>query len=144
MFAKLSRTTCNSLEDLVDYWEQVYEESTQHPDAQFLAHLKWKGGGLTGDYVRYLFSWKYGPVPSWNPRPVIKRLREREKVMRHPKRAQSAEKLLESLRVYYNFVRSHVTLDGHTPAQQAAMPIQLGTNHWLDLIRQAVRHHLSE
>jgi transposase InsO family protein len=67
-------------------------------------------------------------------------MREREKVMRHLKRAQSAEKILKGFRVYYNFIRPHMTLDGHTPAQEAAIPIQLGTNRWLDLIRQAARH----
>lgn len=68
-------------------------------------------------------------------------MREREKVMRHLKRAHSAEKILKGFRAYYNFVRSHMTLDGHTPAQEAAIPIQLGTNRWLDLIRQAARHN---
>ena len=66
-------------------------------------------------------------------------MREREKVMRHLKRAQSAEKILKGFRAYYNFVRPHMALDGHTPAQEAAIPIQLGTNRWLDLIRQAAR-----
>jgi transposase-like protein len=69
-------------------------------------------------------------------------MREREKVMRHLKRAQSAEKILKGFRVYYNFVRPHMALDGHTPAQEAAIPIQLGTNRWLDLIRQAARNNL--
>jgi hypothetical protein len=76
MFPKLSRVACSSPKDLVDYWEQFYEDSKQHPDAQFLEHLKWKSGRLTADDVRYLFAWKYRPVPSWDPRPVIKRLRE--------------------------------------------------------------------
>jgi len=67
-------------------------------------------------------------------------MREREKVMRHLKRAQSAKKILKGFRAYYNFVRPHMTLDGHTPAQEAAIPIQLGTNRWLDLIRQASRN----
>ena len=74
MFTKLSRTTCDSPGDLVEYWEQFYEDSKQHPDSEFLRHLKWKGGKLTADDVRYLFEWKYRPVPSWDPRPVIKRL----------------------------------------------------------------------
>ena len=76
MFTKLSRTTCNSPGDLVEYWEQFYEDSKQHPDSEFLRHLKWKGGKLTADDIRYLFGWKYRPVPSWDPRPVIKRLRQ--------------------------------------------------------------------
>jgi len=76
MFTRLSRTTCNSSQDLVDYWEQFYEDSKQHPDSEFLKHLKWKGGRLNADDVRYLFGWKYRPVPSWDSHPVIKRLGE--------------------------------------------------------------------
>ena len=76
MFNKLSRTTCDSPGDFVEYWEQFYEDGKQHPNSEFLRHLKWKGGKLTADDVRYLFGWKYRPVPSWDPRPVIKRLRQ--------------------------------------------------------------------
>jgi transposase-like protein len=67
-------------------------------------------------------------------------IREREKVMRHLKRASSAEKMFKGYRAYYNFVRPHMALDGHTPAQAVAVPIELGTNKWLDLIRQAARN----
>lgn len=67
-------------------------------------------------------------------------MREREKVMRHLKRANSAEKVFKGYRAYYNFVRPHMALEGHTPAQAAAVPIELGTNKWLDLIRQAARN----
>jgi transposase-like protein len=67
-------------------------------------------------------------------------MREREKVMRHLKRAQSAEKILKGFRAYYNFVRPHMALENHTPAEMAAIPIELGTNRWLDLIRQAARY----
>jgi len=59
--------------------------------------------------------------------------------MRHLKKADSAEKVFKDYRAYYNFVRPHMALENHTPAEIAAMPIQLGTNKWLDLIRQAAR-----
>jgi len=67
-------------------------------------------------------------------------MREREKVMRHLKKANSAEKVFKGYRAYYNFVRPHMALENHTPAEMAAIPIQLGTNRWLDLIRQAARN----
>lgn len=67
-------------------------------------------------------------------------MREREKVMRHLKKAKSAEKIFKGYRAYYNFVRPHMALENHTPAEIAAVPIQLGTNRWLDLIRQAARN----
>jgi len=70
-------------------------------------------------------------------------MREREKVMRHLKKANSAEKVFKGFRAYYNFVRPHMALDNHTPAEMAAVPIQLGTNRWLDLIRQAARNRNS-
>jgi hypothetical protein len=80
VFTILSRIPCNSLEDLVEYWEQLYEDGKQHPDSVFLARLKWKGGKLTPNDIRHLFGWKYRPVPSWNPRPVLRRLRELNKL----------------------------------------------------------------
>jgi putative transposase len=67
-------------------------------------------------------------------------MREREKVMRHLKKAQSADKVFKGFRAYYNYVRPHMALENHTPAQAAAVPIELGTNRWLDLIRQAARN----
>jgi len=69
-------------------------------------------------------------------------MREREKVMRHLKKAHSADKVFKGYRAYYNFVRPHMALDNHTPAQAAAVPIELGTNKWLDLIRQAARNRM--
>ena len=48
-------------------------------------------------------------------------MREREKVMRHLKKASSADKVFKGYRAYYNFVRPHMALENHTPAQ-AAVP----------------------
>jgi len=67
-------------------------------------------------------------------------MREREKVMQHLKKADSAEKIFKRYRAYYNFVRLYMALENHTPAQAASVPIELGTNKWLDLIRQAARN----
>ncbi|MGD0690047.1 MAG: hypothetical protein ABSA50_09795 [Candidatus Bathyarchaeia archaeon] len=71
---------------------------------------------------------------------IVGYLSTREKVMRHLKKAQSADKVFKGFRAYYNFVRPHMALENHTPAQAAAIPIELGTNRWLDLIRQAARN----
>ncbi len=70
-------------------------------------------------------------------------MREREKVMRHLKKAQSADKVFKGYRAYYNYIRPHMALENHTPAQAASVPIELGTNKWLDLIRQAARNQQS-
>jgi transposase-like protein len=70
-------------------------------------------------------------------------MREREKVMRHLKKANSAEKVFKGYRAYYNYVRPHMALENRTPAEAAAIPVQLGTNKWLDLIRQAARNRFN-
>ena len=62
--------------------------------------------------------------------------------MRHLKKAHSAEKIFRGYRAYYNFVRPHMALENHTPAQAASVPVELGTNKWLDLIRQAARSRI--
>ena len=67
-------------------------------------------------------------------------MREREKLMRHLRRANSADNVFKGYRAYYNFVRPHMALENHTPTEMAAIPIQLGTNTWLDLIRQVARN----
>ena len=52
-------------------------------------------------------------------------MREREKVMRHLKKANSAEKVFKGYRAYYNFVRPHLGLKFgrvvRTPAMQAGL-----------------------
>ena len=66
-------------------------------------------------------------------------VREREKVMRSLKHQESAQDLLRAYRVWYNYVRPHTALGGLTPAQAAEVPLQLGTNKTLSLIRKATR-----
>jgi hypothetical protein len=66
-------------------------------------------------------------------------MREREKVMHHLKKVNSADKVFKDFRAYYDYVGPHMAVDGHTPAEMGAVPIQLGTNRWLDLIRQVAR-----
>lgn len=74
--ATLARRTCTSAKDFVDYWEELYKESKNYPDAEFLRRLKWKGGSLKADDVRWLFRSKYRELPNWSSRPVVKRLDE--------------------------------------------------------------------
>lgn len=64
-------------------------------------------------------------------------VREREKVMRSLKHQDSAQELLEAYRVWYNYVRPHMGIGGLTPAQAAEIPLELGTNKMLALIRKA-------
>lgn len=74
---------------------------------------------------------------------VVERLhgtvRERVKVMRGMDNDESAEAMLESQRLYYNYLRPHQGLNGKTPAEKAGIDLQLGGNKWEGLIRKAKR-----
>jgi transposase-like protein len=60
-------------------------------------------------------------------------LRERVKVQRGLKSYET--NVTEGQRIFYNFVKPHVTLQGKTPAQAAGLKV----NGWKDLIMQASR-----
>jgi len=64
-------------------------------------------------------------------------LRERTKVMRGLDHDESAQKLIDGKRFYYNFIRPHQALNGKTPAEAAGINLNLGDNKWLELIRKA-------
>ena len=72
---------------------------------------------------------------------VIERLhgtiRERNKVMRGLGNNGSAPGVLEGFKIYYNFIRPHMGLNGRTPAEAANLPLQLRDNKWLSLIRMS-------
>jgi transposase-like protein len=76
---------------------------------------------------------------------VIERLhgtiRERMKVMRGLNTDDSAERMLEANRLYYNYLRPHQTLKGGTPAEKAGIDLGLDGNRWHQLIGQAARTH---
>lgn len=61
--------------------------------------------------------------------------RERFKVQRGWKSMQTA--MPEGNRIFYNFVRSHMALDGQTPAEAAGIDLNLEGNRWMQLIRAA-------
>ena len=73
--------------------------------------------------------------------PIVERLngtvREREKVMRGMDHDESAQALLDGNRVFYNFIRPHMALQGRTPAQAAGLELALGQNRWESLVNQA-------
>ena len=61
-------------------------------------------------------------------------LRDREKVVRGVKKENSP--LVEGLRIYHNYVRPHMALEGKTPADLAGIEVQ-GQDKWLTLIQNA-------
>ena len=74
---------------------------------------------------------------------IIERLhgtvKERTKVMRGMDHDESAERLLKSERLYYNYLRPHMALKGKTPAEKAGIDLKLEGNKWEALIKQASR-----
>lgn len=66
-------------------------------------------------------------------------MRDREKVMRGMNTKESSQKLIEAMRVHYNFVREHSSL-GKTPAEQAGIKIELGNNKIENLIKMASKN----
>ena len=71
---------------------------------------------------------------------VVERLngtmRDKEKVMRGMNTRESAQKIIEAMRIHYNFCREHSAL-GKTPAEACGIKIE-GENKLLTLIQNAV------
>ncbi len=65
-------------------------------------------------------------------------IRQRNKVMRGLDAEESAHTMMDGLRIYYNFMRPHVALDGKTPAEACGIKIE-GKNKWITLIQNASR-----
>jgi len=59
-------------------------------------------------------------------------IRDREKVMRSLKKDDSA--ILDGYKIFHNYVRPHMALDGQTPAEKAGIQVK-GENKWLTLIQ---------
>ncbi|MBI4128405.1 MAG: transposase, partial [Parcubacteria group bacterium] len=74
---------------------------------------------------------------------IVERLngtvRERLKVMRGLDHDQSAEKMMEANRIYYNYLRPHQALKGKTPAEKAGIDLKLEGNKWKELIARGKR-----
>jgi len=66
-------------------------------------------------------------------------IRERDKVMRALDNDKSAKTIIDGYKIYYNFVRPHMALDGKTPAETANIDLQLGKNKWLGLIKKSLK-----
>ena len=61
-------------------------------------------------------------------------VRERNKVMRAIKKPDTP--IVDGQRIYYNFIRPHMGLDGKTPAEKAGIEVR-GKNKWLTLVQNA-------
>ena len=69
---------------------------------------------------------------------VVERLngsvRDREKVMRGMNTRDSAQKIIEAMRIHYNFCREHSKL-GKAPAEESGINLNLKSNKVESLIR---------
>lgn len=65
-------------------------------------------------------------------------MRDREKVMRGMHSKESAQKIIEAMRIHYNHCREHSQL-GKTPAEQAGVHMPLESNRVESLIRLAAK-----
>lgn len=68
-------------------------------------------------------------------------IHDREKVARNLKKPNSP--ILTGLQIYHNYVRSHMGLNGKTPADLAGIQVE-GENKWLTLIQNASRSQSRE
>jgi transposase-like protein len=71
-------------------------------------------------------------------------IRQRNKVMRGLDAEESAQTMMDGLRIYYNFMRPHMALDGKTPAQKARIADSSTPENWLSLIKKASQHQRFE
>ena len=63
--------------------------------------------------------------------------RGREKTMRGLEDKEHTDKLLTNFRTYYNYIRGHRGINGHTPAEFVGIDLQLGRNKMLDLLERS-------
>jgi transposase-like protein len=64
-------------------------------------------------------------------------LKDRTKTLRALDNDESAQKMIDAIRLAYNFTRPHMALEGRTPAEAAGLDLQLNGNRWKDLIQQS-------
>jgi transposase-like protein len=66
-------------------------------------------------------------------------IRQRNKVMRGLNDEATAQTMMDGMRIYYNFMRPHMALNGETPAQKAKIDAESSEKKWLSLIKKAAK-----
>ena len=69
-------------------------------------------------------------------------IRQRSKSMRGLDDKETAQTMMDGMRIYYNFIRPHTALNGKTPAQKAN--IETDQAKWMTLIKKASQHRKFE
>jgi hypothetical protein len=49
---------------------------------------------------------------------------------------ETAQTMMDGIRIYYNFIRPHEALEGKTPSEACGIKVE-GKNKWLTLIQNA-------
>jgi hypothetical protein len=63
-------------------------------------------------------------------------IRQRNKVMRGLDDLETAQTMMDGLRIYHNFIKPHTALNGKTPSEACGITIE-GKNKWITLIQSA-------
>ena len=63
-------------------------------------------------------------------------VRQRNKVQRGLKKEDTA--FIDGNRIYYNFLRPHLSLGERTPAEKADIKLDLEGNRWMKLIKKSL------
>jgi hypothetical protein len=64
-------------------------------------------------------------------------IRQRNKVMRGLDEESTAQTMMDGMRIYYNFIRPHMALNGKTPAENAQIT-KAEDNKWQAIIKKSV------
>ena len=64
--------------------------------------------------------------------------RERDKVMRALQSKKTSANMSEYWKLYYNFMRTHQSLNGKTPAEMTEINVNLKDNKWISLLTQSL------
>jgi transposase-like protein len=70
--------------------------------------------------------------------------RELDKVRRGFKSDKTAQEWNDAFRLYHNFIKRHMALDGSTPAELANAGLSLSGNRWLNLLKLCLSQRLPE
>jgi len=67
--------------------------------------------------------------------------RERDKVMRALDSKKTSANMADYWKLYYNFLRGHMALDGKTPSEMTGIDLNLGDKKWENLLMEAIKNN---
>jgi len=138
LLASLITTTRNK-EDARELMERAAKRAGKTPKIVVTDKLSSYIDGTELAYGSDAIHWRGGPFDVERNTNLIERLhgtiKERTKVMRGFRSAESARQFLDGWAVYYNFMKPHESLDSATPAEAAKCDYPF--RDWADLTRMS-------